>query len=139
MWSGGFRSHGSRLGRRGRSRSWRNRRAGHTEAPEARSGFGEFQFDVVAGGATGLGFDDLRDNFLLGFLVGEKNQLTGSQWRGNANDSAMSEDENGLGGFGERFALVRTFDGAGTIDGDGNLEGHGLGTSGNLGGRLGSR
>jgi len=84
------------------------------------------QFDVTAGRTTGLGFHDLANDFFLGFFVGEKDELPGRERCGDADDGPMGEDQNGLGSFGKRFALVGTFDGAGAVDGDGNFEWNGL-------------
>jgi hypothetical protein len=41
----------------------------------------------------------LADNFLLRLFVGEKNELAGRKRRGNANDGAVRENQNRLGGF----------------------------------------
>jgi hypothetical protein len=116
---------------------WRSRgSAGYTQTPETGGRFGELQFDVATGGATGFGFENLADDFLFRFFVGEENELARRERSGKANDSAMRKNENGLRGLGERLALIGTFDGACTIDGHGNFEGNGLRTSGRFVGRF---
>ena len=100
--------------------------ARETHTPETDDGLGKFQLDVAADVAVVLGFDNLTDDFLLGFFVGEKKQLARSDGRGQANDSAAAENQDGFCGFGERLALGAAFDGASTVHGNGDFERNGL-------------
>src|SRR5208337_1190165 len=86
-----------------------------THAPEAGGRLRELQFHVSGHAAIVFRFDDLTDDFLFRFFVGEENELAGREGRGEADDSAVAEDQDGLGVFGERLALVRAFNGAGAV------------------------
>jgi len=111
-----------RARRRGNGRGSRRSCCGEAHTPETRSRFGEFQFDVAGDGSIIFRFNDLADDFLFRFVVGEENQLARGESGCQANDGAIVEDENGLRGFGKRLALVGAFDGAGTVDTNGNFE-----------------
>ena len=76
-WDGRHRRNGLRsYARRWRDRTsnaWRCRAAGERHTPEAEGRLSELQFDVSARAARRLGFHHLADNFLLRFLVRQKN------------------------------------------------------------------
>jgi hypothetical protein len=85
-------------------------------APKIGSGFGEFEFDVKARGRIGALARDLRDDFAARLLIGEEDQLAGSDGNGEANDAAVGEDQRGGGVFFEEFAFAGVFVGAGGHD-----------------------
>src|SRR5208283_818796 len=114
--SSNFRRRGSNrvLGRRvsnrgdgpgGGSRSRRNAIGGKTHAPETNRRLGKFQFHIAGDGAVVFRFDNLADNFLFGFFVGDEQQLSRRNEGGQANDGTMTKDEHGLGRLRERLAL----------------------------------
>src|SRR6516165_2632251 len=111
----------------GRSnRPWRRRYCGswcgaigwEAHAPESSRGLREFQFNVTGHGAIVFGFDDLADHFLLGFFVGEENQLAWGNRRGETNDGTLTKNEHGFGSFRKRFAFVGASHRARAVDGD---------------------
>jgi len=143
--NGGW-NHGLRSGRhcrRGRYGGGAGRGSGsctgQTKPPERGRRFSELQLHITVRGTAGFRFHDLADYFFFCFFVGQENQLAGRKRRSDANDGAVGKHENGLGGFGKRFALVGAFEGASAVDGDGNLEGNRLRASGRFRGRFGSR
>jgi hypothetical protein len=83
-----------------------NRVRRKTHAPETGSRFCKTQLDVADSVAVRLGLHDHANNFLLGFFVGEKNELPGSELGRNSKYSAVTEDQHGLRAFGKWFALV---------------------------------
>src|SRR5580704_8930324 len=68
----------------------------------------------------------MADDFFFGSFVGEKKQLARSDGRGQADHSAITENEYGGSGFGEGLAFVAAFDGACSVDGDWNFQRDGL-------------
>jgi hypothetical protein len=104
---------------RGRSlRSGTDAIARKTHAPKANHGFGEFEFDIAANIAIVFRFNYLADDFLLGFFVGEKKQLSRRDGSGKANDGAIAKNQNRFSSLRKGFALIAALDGARAIDAD---------------------
>jgi hypothetical protein len=96
------------------------RRKAH--APKTGSGFGEAKFDVANGIPVRLRFDDLANDFLFRFFVGEKNQLSGAKNRSNPDYGTVAKHKNGLRAFRKRLALIGACESARTIDRDRHFE-----------------
>ena len=139
-WGGRHRRNGlgshARRWRDRTSNAWRCRAAGERHTPEAEGRLSELKFDVSARAARRLGFHHLADNFLLCFLVRQKNQLTRTEWRGDADHGAVGENQHGLSGFRKRDAFIGAIHSASAINGNGNLDSDRLRTRWRFIGRL---
>jgi hypothetical protein len=97
------------------------------------------KLDISSSAAGRFGLHYLADHFLLALFVGEKDELARREWSGNADDSAVWKDEDGLRGFRKGNALVGAVDRPSTIHRDRDFEGNGLRTCRGIACRLGVR
>jgi hypothetical protein len=88
------------------------RHFGKFDAPESGRRLGEFHLDVTIRRFEIALESDLRDDFALGFLVGEKKQLSRSDRGSEAQHSAAFKYEDRGGFFGKEFAVAACFAGS---------------------------
>jgi hypothetical protein len=77
------------------------------------------EFDQAAGRTAWCGLHHLADDFLLRFLVEEKNALARNQRGGNPDKRTVRKNQNRSGFFGKGFALFGAFDDASAVNGYG--------------------
>ena len=101
------------------------RALGKSHSPESRYRFREFQLYVAADIAVVLRLQNLANNFLLRFFVGEKEQLPGRHGGRQPNHRAVAEHQHGLRrlGKGSRLSLPSTVRAPFTVTGTSNATG----------------
>ena len=77
-----------------------------THTPETDGRLSEFKFNISGHAAIVLRFNNLTDDFLLGLVIGEEDELAGREGGSKTDDRAVDEYQNGLSAFGKRLALV---------------------------------
>jgi hypothetical protein len=95
--------------------------------PEVGHVFGEIEFDVAIHRAECAFAKNLADNFALGLLVGEENELAKSDGGGQTNDGAVFENKHSGCFFGEEIALAGNVGRTSASGDDGDFESDGIG------------
>jgi hypothetical protein len=111
----------------GAGSAYRRRLGRKLDTPEVGHVFCKIELDVTIHQTEGAFAENLANNFALGLLVGEENELAKSDGGGQTNDGAVFENKHSGCFFGEEIALAGNVGRTSASGDDGDFESDGIG------------